>query len=158
MAHNTPMILGSRDIPKGFCATLAGAAALMLLSACDGAPVVKKKDPEITHCLTALDKLARDFEGVALINVRDWDIENMRNIALTFDYVIPAASNIEEDEALRGLMMCRYEYSLTRRTNERREAIAAAIRFRGRNLTSGELILLNTAIAGKKPRLNFPKY
>ncbi len=139
------------------CALILVTSVLML-SACDNTPTVKKPDPEIVHCLAALDKLARDFEDVVLYQVRDWDIEKMRNVALTFDYVVPAALNIEEDVELRGLMVCRYEYSITRRTTEGREAIATAIRFRGRNLTSGELILLNTAIAGKKPRLKMPTY
>jgi len=131
-------------------------ALLLGVAACGEAPK-KPKDPEIEHCIVALEKLSKDFTDVGLVQARGWDVENIKNVSLTFDYTIPAQGTAIEAETLRGLMVCRYEYSIETRTTKGREAKAIAVRFRGRQLSLNELLLLNTSISGQKSRLRWPK-
>ena len=131
-------------------------ASLVLVSACGEVPK-KPPDPEAEHCLAALDKLSKDFTDVGLVKLRGWDVESIKNISLTFDYTVPAKGTATPEESFRGLMVCRYEYSIETRTTKGREAKAIALRFRGRQLSLNELLLLNTSISGVKSRLQWPK-
>ena len=132
------------------------ASLVLLVSACGEVPK-KAPDPEGEHCLVALEKLSKDFDDVALIKSRGWDVENIKNVSLTFDYTVPAKGTATPEESFRGLMVCRYEYSIKTRITKNREAKAIAIRFRGRQLALNELLLLNTSISGVKSRLKWPK-
>lgn len=131
-------------------------ASLVFISACGEVPK-KAPDPEIGHCKVALEKLSKDFIDVGLAEARAWDVENVKNVSLTFDYTVPAKGTATPEESFRGLMVCRYEYSIETRTTKGREAKAIAIRFRGRQLSLNELLLLNTSISGVKSRLQWPK-
>ncbi len=151
--------MAMKRISHRFAALLLAIAALPVLAACDSrdAPVSlhTKDTPEIRHCLVAVERLARNFEDVKIVRVRDWEVEKILNVGVTYDYTIVAKAQGEVDESLQGLAVCRYEYGLVRRNNPKRKVKAMAIRFRGRALSANELILLDTAIAGKSPRLRF---
>ena len=131
-------------------------ASLVILASCGGG-VKKTPDPEGDHCLVALEKLSKGFTDVALIKARGWDVENIKNVSLTFDYTVPAKGTVTPEESFRGLMVCRYEYSIKTRSTKGREAKAIAIRFRGSQLSLNELLLLNASISGVKSRLQWPK-
>lgn len=137
-------------------ALVVAVGAVGFVSACGEVPK-KDPDPEIAHCKEVLEKLTKNFTDIALVKSRGWDVETIKNVSLTFDYVIPALGTATPEESLRGLMLCRYEYSIETRTTKGREVKAIAVRFRGTPLSSGELILLNTSISGKKSRLKWPK-
>jgi len=161
--HNKPMespiptkVPKSPFFKRAPAITLAALALLLGVAACGEAPK-EQADPEIEHCLMALEKLSKDFTDVGLAEARGWDVENIKNVSLTFDYTVPAQGTAIEAETLRGLMVCRYEYSIETRTTKGREANAIAIRFRGRQLSLNELLLLNTSISGQKSRLRWPK-
>ncbi len=135
-------------------------ASLVFISACGEVPK-KAPDPEAEHCVAALEKLSKGFSDVEMVKLRGWDVENIKNVSLTFDYTVPAIKSAHgtatPEESFRGLMVCRYEYSIETRTTKGREAKAIAIRFRGRQLSLNELLLLNTSISGVKSRLQWPK-
>ena len=138
--------------------TAVALLALLGLGACGEAKTPKKQaDTEIEHCIVAMEKLSKDLIDVSLVDARAWDVEKIKNVSLTFDYTTPAKGTAIEAETFRGLMVCRYEYSREIRTTKGHEAKALAIRFRGRQLSDNELLLLNASISGVKSRLQWPK-
>lgn len=156
MESHQPTKSTEKPIFSRMAKTFAMLAVMVVVSACGEGPK-KQSDPEIEHCLVALEKLTKDFTDVGIATARGWDVENIKNVSLTFDYTVPAQGTTVEAETLRGLMVCRYEYSIETRTTKGREAKAIAIRFRGRQLSLNELLLLNTSISGQKSRLQWPK-
>lgn len=101
-------------------------------------------DPEEAHCRKVAAKLAQAAGTIRILDSRAWTLDDVRNVRVRFEY--PP----ETPDMTVGSIMCTYDFSIETRSDARRKPVAASVFFRGRTLSTNELLLLNTAIRAKK--------
>lgn len=117
--------------------------AFGLLSGCDDADQTPR-DPQVAHCEEAAKRLSRDYGSEITINsVSAWEDPTTRTITISF------ATAGDGQRVRRHYIKCTYA-PLPQDRPPPRQVQASAVEIDWRQLSRGELTLLNNAIA--RPR------